>query len=489
MKPIKVLLVDDDEDDYILTRDIFNDIPQRENYKLSWINNYEEAINAMLKSHYDIYLVDYRLGKHTGIDLLHEAIKSNVDEPIIILTGKGDSKVDEEALERGAADYLIKDQINPYTIERSLRYALKNKLTIKALRESENKFRIIFERSKEPFLIMDSLGKIKDINAAGLAFFEYSREEIKNLNATNLYAVKQDSVRFIELMDEKGAANDFETDFITKNKEIKKVSISAFLQIDQHATEELYYCIIHDITDRKKEEQASVDAEKIAVIERIAKSLANEITNPLSNINLSLEQLNLDIQSEDESVKLYLDIIKTNFERINVLISDFINSTQSVELNIQPRALNILLDDSIEMISSDLDKHRVKLNKEFNQTDLLVNVDHTKIVNTFYNFLSNAVCASATEINLKVYEEGDFAIIEIADDGDGISLENQSKIFEPFFTTKQKSLGLGLTNAQKSIINHKGELNLESKEGKGSKFTIKLPITNQTQSWDSFNES
>ena len=487
MKPIKVLLVDDDEDDYILTRDIFNDIPQRENYKLSWINNYEEAINAMLKSHYDIYLVDYRLGKYTGIDLLHEAIKSNVDEPIIILTGKGDSKVDEDALERGAADYLVKDQINPYTIERSLRYALKNKLTIKALRESENKFRIIFERSKEPFLIMDSLGVIKDINAAGLAFFEYSREEIKNLNATNLYKQKQDSIRFIEMMDAKGAANDFQTDFITKNKETKKVSISAFLQIDQHATEELYYCIIHDITDRKKEEKASVDAEKIAVIERIAKSLANEITNPLSNINLSLEQLNLDIQSEDESVKLYLDIIKTNFERINVLITDFINSTQSVELNIQPRALNILLDDSIEMISLDLDKHRIKLIKEFNQTDLLVNVDHTKIVSTFYNLLSNAVGASATEINLKVHEEGDFAVIEIADNGDGISLENQSKIFEPFFTTKQKSLGLGLTNAQKSIINHKGELNLESKEGNGSKFIIKLPITNQTQLWDSFN--
>ena len=134
MKPVKVLLVDDDEDDYILTKDIFNEIPQRENYKLSWINNYEEAINAMLKSHYDIYLVDFRLGKHTGLDLLHEAIKSNVDEPIIILTGKGDSKVDEEALEIGAADYLVKDQINPYTIERSIRYALKHKNTLKALR-------------------------------------------------------------------------------------------------------------------------------------------------------------------------------------------------------------------------------------------------------------------------------------------------------------------------------------------------------------------
>lgn len=489
MKPIKVLLVDDDEDDYILTKDIFNDIPQRENYKLTWINNYEEAINAMLKSHYDIYLVDYRLGKYTGIDLLHEAIKSNVDEPIIILTGKGDSKVDEEALEKGAADYLVKDQINPYTIERSLRYALKNKLTIKALRESENKFRIIFERSKEPFIIIDSLGVVRDINNAGLSFFEYSREEIKSLNASNLYAQKQDSIRFVEMMDARGAANDFETDFITKNKEIKKVSISAFLQIDQHATEELYYCIIHDLTDRKKEEKAAVDAEKIAVVERIAKSLANEITNPLSNINLSLEQLSVDVQSEDESVKLYLDIIKTNFERINVLITDFINSTQSVELNIQPRALNILLDDSIEMVSIELNKHGIKLNKEFNQSDLLVNVDDSKIVSTFSNFFTNAIAASATEINLNVYEDGDFAVVEIADDGEGISFENQSRIFEPFFTTKQKSLGLGLTNAQKSIINHKGELNFESNEGKGSKFTIKLPLTNQALLWDSFNAS
>ncbi|TKC00317.1 hybrid sensor histidine kinase/response regulator [Pedobacter cryophilus] len=487
MKPIKVLLVDDDEDDYILTRDIFNDIPQKEKYKLSWINNYEEGINAMLKSHYDVYLVDYRLGKYTGLDLLHEAIKSNVDEPIIILTGKGDAKVDEEALETGAADYLVKDQINPYTIERSLRYALKSKHTIKALRESENKFRIIFERSKEPFIIMDSLGGVRDINKAGLKFFQYSIDEIRNLNATSLYANKQDSLSFSELMDEKGAVNDFETDLITKDKEIKKVTISAFLQIDQHATEELYYCIIHDITDRKKEEKASVDAEKIAVTERIAKSLANEIRNPLSNINLSIEQLKLDVQSEDESVNLYIDIIQTNFERINLLITDFINSTQSLELNIQPRALNILIDESIDRIKLEIDKSRVVLNKEFNQTDLLVDVDNERIVSTFYNILSNAIGAFSKEIIINVYEQNDFAIIEIIDDGEGISVENQARIYEPFFTTKQKSLGLGLTNAQKSIINHKGNLHFESTENQGTKFVIKLPLTNQTQLWEGFD--
>lgn len=487
MKPVRVLLVDDDEDDYILTREIFNEIPQRENYKLSWLNNYEEGINAMLKSHYDIYLVDYRLGKHTGLDLLHEAIKSNVDEPIIILTGKGDSKVDEEALEKGAADYLVKDQINPYTIERSIRYALKHKLTLKALRESENKFRIIFERSKEPFVIMDSLGKIRDINKAGITFFGYTKDELLNLKATQFFNDKQDSVKFAELMDARGAVNDYETDFITKNEEIKKVSISAFLQIDQHATEELYYCIFHDITERKLEQKYLLDAEKIAVTERIAKSLSNEIRNPLSNINLSIEQLKTELQSEDESVNLYIDIIKSNFERINLLITDFINSTQSVELKIQPRALNILIDESLEYITMDAERNRVNLVKEFNGTDLMVDVDNEKMVSALYNILSNAVNASAQNVSITVKESKDFAIIEVEDDGEGISMENQEKIFEPFFTTKQKSLGLGLTNAQKSIINHKGKLEFESTEGIGSKFTVYLPLSNQTQLWNAFN--
>ena len=235
MKPVSVLLVDDDEDDYILTRDIFADIPKSENYKLSWVNNYEEAINAMLKSHYDIYLVDYRLGKYTGLDLLHEAIKSNVDEPIIILTGKGDAKVDEDALETGAADYLVKDQISPYAIERSIRYALKHKRALKALRESENKFRIIFERSKEPFLIMDSLGGIRDVNHAGLKLLGYGKEELLELNGTQLFYNRKQAIDFSDALDRNGAINDFQTELISRDHEIKKVSISAFLQIDQHA--------------------------------------------------------------------------------------------------------------------------------------------------------------------------------------------------------------------------------------------------------------
>lgn len=484
MKPVKVLLIDDDEDDYILTKEIFNDIPQKEKYQLSWINNYEEGINAMLKSHYDIYLVDYRLGKYTGIDLLKEAIKSNVGEPIIILTGKGDSKVDDEALQIGAADYLIKDKIDPYTIERSIRYALKHTLTLKALKESENKFKIIFERSKEPFVIIDSFGAIRDINEAGLRFFKYTREELELIKGVDLYLNRKDNTQFVQQMDEKGSVNDFETQLITKEKEIRTVAISAFLQIDQHATQELYYCIIHDITNRKKEEKAIVDIEKLAVTERIVKGLSNEIRNPLSNINLSLEQLKLDLNTNDETINLYLNILKTNFDKINLLVSNLVSSTQNRELNIQTKVINHILEESIIKTEDELTHQSLKIDKDFNTTDIMVDVDEEQILQALQNVFTNAIEAGANYISVKTAVKNNEVEILISDNGSGVQPEDQKRIFEPFFTHKAKSLGMGLANAQKILLNHKGKISLEDTSANGSTFAISIPVSKQINLWD-----
>lgn len=481
MQPVKVLLIDDDEDDYILTKEIFNDIPQKENYKLSWINNYEEGINAMLKSHYDIYLVDYRLGKYTGIDLLHEAIKSNVDEPIIILTGKGDSKVDQSALEIGAADYLIKDQISPYTIERSLRYALKHTRSLKALKESENKFRIIFERSKEPFLIIDSTGKIRDINRAGLNFFNYSKDEVLILNGSDLYASKSDHTLFVQIMDEKGAVNDFETQLITKNRELKTVAISAFLQIDQHATEELYYCIIHDITNRKQLEQSSVEQQKTDITEHIVKNIANEIRNPLSSINLSLAQLKLDLKSEDESINLYLDILQTNFETINNIVSNLVNSSQKEVLNLQPRYLINLLENSIDKVDYEANLNQVSIFRDFSASDMLINIDENQISDSIQTILNYSILSGCNNITITTCKKNNYACIEIKDDGPGLSMEQQKEIFNPDFnTTLEKEQ---LLNAKKTISNHKGKLEIDSILNEGSTFQILLPLSNQINIW------
>jgi DNA-binding response OmpR family regulator len=104
---LKILLIEDDEDDYILTKEIINEIPVNV-YKLEWASNYEEGLNAMKSNSFDVLLLDYRLGKDSGLDLLKKMNFVVESGPIILLTGQGDRELDFEALEAGASDFLVK---------------------------------------------------------------------------------------------------------------------------------------------------------------------------------------------------------------------------------------------------------------------------------------------------------------------------------------------------------------------------------------------
>ena len=123
---VKILLVEDDEDDYMITKTLIAGI---RNWRgiLEWVSSYGEALQKLKSNEYDVYLFDYRLGEKTGIDLLKEAIESGCKVPIILLTGHGDHDVDIEAMRLGASDYLVKDEINVHLIERSIRYSIIQK--------------------------------------------------------------------------------------------------------------------------------------------------------------------------------------------------------------------------------------------------------------------------------------------------------------------------------------------------------------------------
>ncbi|RRN77088.1 hybrid sensor histidine kinase/response regulator [Pseudoxanthomonas sp. SGD-10] len=462
--PIKVLLIDDDEDDYILTKHIFSQIPYKEKYTLSWVNNYEEGINAMLKSKFDIYLVDYRLGKYTGIDLLSEAVKSNVNDPIIILTGKGDTSVDQKALEIGAADYLVKDQINPYTVERAIRYTLKHKQSLKALKESEQKFKIIFDKSRDPFLVIDATKEIIDVNYAASFLLDYSIEELKLLSLDALCLKATDGNRFLDRMAETGAVNDFELKLLTKNKDVKTVRCSAFSQIEQHGTRELFYCILHDISDRCHEE-------RIDAIEEITKKIVDEIINPLSNINLAFEQIDSEA-SVSESRGLYHDILKFNIAKINQVVTDLANAVSDKDLVLKPVNFKELVEEIVD--NSNFIGVEIQANVSTN-TD--INIDLEEINFVFQSLILNAVQAGATMIIINVNEGKGSLIVDISDNGRGIAQEHQRKVFEPFFSGENKGFGFGLTKTRKIVQNHGGWIQIQSKMQKGTSVIFSLPKT------------
>jgi two-component system cell cycle sensor histidine kinase/response regulator CckA len=122
---LHILLVDDDEDDYLITRDLLEDIGGNR-YQLDWVDTYQRALKAIKPDTYDVYLIDYRLGSENGLELLRWAIANDIETPMIMLTGQGDHHVDLEAMEAGAADYLVKGQFDAQLLDRSIRYAIEH---------------------------------------------------------------------------------------------------------------------------------------------------------------------------------------------------------------------------------------------------------------------------------------------------------------------------------------------------------------------------
>jgi signal transduction histidine kinase len=133
---IRILLVDDDEDDYVLTRNLLSEIGT-ERFELDWLDNYDAAERAIEGADHEIYLFDYSLGEHTGLELLMKAVESGCEAPIILVTGHEDRETDLRAMRAGAADYLVKGQIDARMLERSIRYALERKRAQEDLRNAK----------------------------------------------------------------------------------------------------------------------------------------------------------------------------------------------------------------------------------------------------------------------------------------------------------------------------------------------------------------
>jgi diguanylate cyclase (GGDEF)-like protein/PAS domain S-box-containing protein len=153
-RAVRLLLVEDDEDDYVLTRELLSEA-KRTTFELEWISSFDEALPALATSTHDVCLIDYRLGEHDGLELLRHARAAGVTAPLILLTGQGGGDIDLAAMRAGAADYLVKGAIDGPLLERSIRYALEQSRTLRALRESEERYALSARGANDGLWVWD----------------------------------------------------------------------------------------------------------------------------------------------------------------------------------------------------------------------------------------------------------------------------------------------------------------------------------------------
>ncbi len=468
--PIRILIVDDDEDDFLITRDYINNI-EAQHFTIDWCYTYSEAQEKICEAKHDLYFVDYFLGAKTGLELIQGSIKNNCEQPFILLTGNGSHAIDLMALESGAVDYLVKGELSVEKMERCIRYSMDRAAALKALRANERKFRNIFERSKEMVFIADEELFFTEVNSASFELLEFDRDALIAKSLYELLANKNDAADVKKQLSASGDVADKEVEILTRSGEKKQCVLTLSTEKDITGTSYIQG-IIHDISFLKRQEKDTLRLEKLNVANRLVRIMAHEVRNPLSNIMLSAEQLQA---FNNPGSAMCLGIINRNAKRIGDLITDLLNSSGRDPISVEKKSLQAIMDETLENAMDRMKLRHIQLQRDYVTEQAWVMADNEKLKIAFLNIIINAVEAmpqNEGKLLVAIKNKHPQYIVSIEDNGCGINEEDLAQVFDPYFTSKQNGMGLGLASTLNILQSHGASYNVQSSPGKGTVFHL-----------------
>lgn len=466
---LKVMVIDDDEDDYIIVSKLLEKI-EGKNIQCEWAKSISEALIAFNSNAHDVYLIDFRLGSLTGVDFLNSAQKQVLRKPVIMFTGKGTRETDEAALKAGAYDYLVKSELTSEKLERSIRYAIERYRAYVKLSESELKYRQIFENTLSFIFICDDRLIFTECNPAVAFFLGHIAE---NLVGTPLIEILHPEERsaFLSVFKQEALLYQSRIRF-TSGTGQSKTGMLTLKSFDNGSNSRFWQGIIHDETLSQQAEQQRLLTEKIATTERLIRTLAHEMRTPLTNIGLATEELSKYTSPGGEE---YQSIIRRANLKVNTILNEILNSARVKNLNKEAIDLNLLVFEIIEQLKDRLALGNIRTHLEVFPLPLIRQLDRAQLKIAIQNIVINAIESihqPGGEIRISLSEKEGTACVLIEDNGNGMSSETLQRLFEPYFTTKKTGLGLGLVATLSIIQAHKFRIDVDSKVGSGSTFAL-----------------
>jgi PAS domain S-box-containing protein len=244
----------------------------------------------------------------------------------------------------------------------------------------------------------------------------------------------------------------------------------------------------HAYADLKKAQQELIQSEKLAALGRFSSGITHELKNPLGIVLGGLEFLERKLSEPETDVKTALDKIKEATFRANAIVQDVLKLAKPSELKKERIELNDLIKETLSLFKYSAPLGKIKIEAHLVREKLYVEVDKNQMQQVLFNLLSNSIEANPKDgvivVKTSNVEKSEisfdkrFCLIEVVDSGEGISEDHMQRLFEPFFTTKKekKGTGLGLFMSKLIVNNHKGNLEIESRLGKGTTAKIVLPL-------------
>jgi len=384
------------------------------------------------------------------------------------------------------------------------------------LRQSEEKFASIFRLSPDAIVLFEmETQRIQDVNDAFVALFGFSREEVLGKTSLELgvYQSPDLRARLYALMNEHRIIRDFE--FAAYRKDGEEILCLLSCQLIDINGKAGVFAVLRDLREMKRMQQLMIQTEKMQSLGGLAAGMAHEINNPLGiivqgvqnivrRLDPSLEpnieaarRYGLDLHSlamflEERNIIRYLQGVRDAGERAAAIVANMLSFSRRSERTFSSNDVNAIASKALELAGKDFDlkKHydfrRLNIIREYDPDLPLVPCVGTEIEQVLLNLVRNAAQAmvrAGTEnptLTLRTRKMRDWAVIEVEDNGPGIPRKDLSRIFEPFFTTKKVGEGTGLGLSVSYFIitnNHHGHLTATSREGRGSKFIVSLPLS------------
>jgi signal transduction histidine kinase/DNA-binding response OmpR family regulator len=499
--PVKILLVDDDEDDYIITRDLIARIGDRR-YQLDWISNYDDALAAVRRREQDLCLLDYRLGERTGLELLRESQPFPGRPPMILLTGQGDREIDVEAMKAGAADYLIKGQLNPDMLDRAIRYAIEGKRAQENLRRERDLISRIMETSPVGIVVADQSGKITFANHCAEKVLGLTKSAIDLRSACVLdwrltdpegSPLAGQSSPLKQVLESGRPVQDVchAVDFPDHHRAL--LSTNATPRFDAAGKIDGLIITVEDITERLALESQLRQSQKMESVGQLAAGVAHDINNILTIIQghagllLNTTPPNADAARSLKQILAASDRAASFIRHLLMFSRKQVFQTKILDLNAVLRNLEYMLPQMLgEHIALET-RYRPGLPSIAADTSMIEQIIMNLMVNSRDampkggKLLIETSAVEIAENHVRQNPEaraGGFICLTVTDTGCGMERKVLQRIFEPFFTTKEagKGTGIGLATVYGIVKQHHGWVEVESEVGTGTTFKIFLPV-------------
>lgn len=337
----------------------------------------------------------------------------------------------------------------------------------------------VFEAMHSAVVAMDEKGRIVMLNRLAEELFGVSRDHAVRQDYDSVFP--NDPCLLKQTFEKKRTTREVETEFRTLSGEDKALIVGTSCLFDDEKRFKGAVAVIHDITELKKFEEEAKRAERLSALGNLAAGVAHEIRNPLNAISITAQRLKSEFvpQKDEDEYSSFTEIILNEIKRLDSIINQFLSLAKAHKLNRVSTDMNKFLGEVTNLAEVEANEKSIRITRSIDKLPDL-KIDRDEMKKAILNIMLNAVQAtpSSGSLTVRSYLDDSRAnvVIEITDSGAGIPKENLSKIFQPYFSTTEKGTGLGLSIAHRIISDHKGKIGVKSQRGKGTTFTIKLPI-------------